>query len=176
MKNFKKSICRFIYYKFAQYLPTSYNPYGGKLAKKIRYKLCKNIFEYCGENVNIERLASFGIGDHIRIGNNSGLGLRCVVPDGSIIGDNVMMGPDCYIHSRNHAFERIDIPMMKQGYSETKPITIEDDVWIGRGVTIMVGRHIAKGSIIAACCVLTKDFPEYSVVGGNPSRIIRSRI
>ena len=37
------------------------------------------------------------------------------------------------------------------------------------------GRTVKKGSIIAARCVLTKDFPEYSIVGGNPSKLIRSR-
>ena len=160
-----RKICRFLYYNFAQYLPVSYSP----------YVLCKNIFEYCGNNVNIEKRASFGGGEHIRIGDNSGLGLRCVIPDGTVIGNDVMMGPDCLVYSRNHAFDRIDIPMRLQGYSEEKPLVIDDDVWIGGGVTIMVGRHISKGSIIAARCVLTKDFPEYSIVGGNPSRLLRSR-
>lgn len=171
----KKRICRFLYYKFAQYLPVSYYPYGGKMAKKIRYALCKNIFEYCGENVNIERKANFGKGEHIRIGDNSGLGVRCVIPDGSVIGNDVMMGPDCFVYSRNHAFDRVDIPMREQGFTATKSLVIDDDVWIGGGVTIMVGRHISKGSIVAARCVLTKDFPEYSVIGGNPSKLIRIR-
>lgn len=87
-----------------------------------------------------------------------------------------MMGPNCYIHRRNHTFARTDIPMNKQGFSEPKSVVIEDDVWIGRDVTIMVGRRISKGSIIAANCVLTKDFPEYSIIGGNPSKFIRSRL
>lgn len=137
--------------------------------------ICKHIFEYCGKNVNIERGAYFGAGTKIRIGDNSGLGVNCVIPNGSIIGENVMMGPNCYIHERNHAFDRIDIPMINQGYASRKPVVIEDDVWIGRDVTITVGRHISKGSIIAANCVLTKDFPEYSIIGGNPSKLIRSR-
>lgn len=65
--------------------------------------------------------------------------------------------------------------MCQQGYTKGKPVIIDDDVWIGRDVTIMVGRHIAKGSIIAANCVLTKDYPEYSIVGGNPGKLIRNR-
>ena len=51
---------------------------------------------------------------------------------------------------------------------------IDDDVWIGRDVTIMVGRHISKGTIVAANSVVTKDFPEYSIIGGNPAKLIRS--
>ena len=169
-----KYIWRFLYYNFAIYLPRKTH-FGGPASLRIRRFICRHIFEYCGDNVNIEHGARFGAGTRIRIGNNSGLGVNCVVPNGSIIGENVMMGPNCYIHERNHSFSRVDIPMIKQGYAPPKPIIIDDDVWIGRDVTIMVGRHIAKGSIIAANCVLTKDYPEFSIVGGNPSRLIRSR-
>lgn len=164
------------YYGFAIYLPVSYSKFGGKIAKSTRRFLCKHIFEYCGENVNIEKGARFGKGIHLKIGDNSGLGVNCMIPDGSTIGKDVMMGPNCYIHARNHSFDRTDIPMRLQGYGESKPIVIEDDVWIGRDVTITVGRHISKGSIIAANCVLTKDYPAYSVIGGNPGKLIKNRI
>lgn len=147
----------------------------GGVGKKARYFCCKHIFEYCGKNVNIERGASFESGEHIRIGDNSGIGINAVIPDGTHIGNNVMMGPDCYVFSRNHRFDRTDIPMCQQGVTEKYPLIIDDDVWIGQSVTIMPGRHISQGSIIAACSVLTKDYPEYSVVGGNPARIIKNR-
>lgn len=65
--------------------------------------------------------------------------------------------------------------MRKQGYEESLPVVIEDDCWIGIGVYVMAGRKIAKGSIIAAGCVLTKDFPQYSIIGGNPGRLIKTR-
>lgn len=63
---------------------------------------CSHIFEYCGKNVNVEKGAKFGSGHKVRIGDNSGIGVNCVIPNGSHIGNNVMMGPNCYIHSRNH--------------------------------------------------------------------------
>lgn len=171
----KRVFWRFLYYHFAIHLPQRTH-IGGAISCKIRRSICRHIFEYCGTNVNIEHGARFGAGTKIRIGNNSGIGVNAVIPNGSHIGDNVMMGPYCYIHERNHNFERTDIPMMLQGFLPGKPVVIDDDVWIGRNVTIMVGRHIAKGSIVAANCVLTKDFPAYSVIGGNPSKLIRSRI
>lgn len=169
----KRKICRFLYYHFAIYLPVSRKWFG--IGKIIRLYLCRNIFEYCGKNVNIERGASFGSGEHVRIGDRSGIGINCCIPDGSIIGKFVNMGPNCYIHARNHRFDRIDIPMQQQGYTERRPVIIDDDVWVGRDVTIMIGRHISKGSIVAANSVVTKDFPEYSIIGGNPARLIRSR-
>lgn len=87
----------------------------------------------------------------------------------------MMMGPNCYFFAHNHRFNRLDIPMIEQGSYPSKSFVIEDDVWLGRGVMVLPGRTISKGSIIGAGCVLTKDFPPYSIVGGNPGRIIRSR-
>ncbi len=171
-----KEICLVIYYAFARYLPKSNAHFGGNIYKKIRYLLCKNIFEYCGENVNIQRLAFFGSGKKISIGNNSGLGINCRVHDNTIIGENVMMGPNCYMIANAHLFEKTDMPMRLQGRKETTDqVIIEDDVWIGRDVMIIGSKHIKTGSILGARCVLTKDFPEYSIIGGNPSKLIRSR-
>lgn len=88
-----------------------------------------------------------------------------------------MMGPDCYFLSVNHKFDRTDIPMWKQGYTLPQhPTIIEDNVWIGRQVTATPGRHISSGTVIGACCLLCKDFPQNSIVGGNPSKLIRSRV
>lgn len=167
-------ICLFLYYGFARFLPCSYG-FGGKISKQIRYQLCKRIFKYCGKNVNVERLANFGSGLNVEIDDDSDLGINCLVPSDIIIGKHVMMAPNCYIFSQNHEVSRTDIPMNKQGFALKKKTIIEDDVWIGRNVTMTPGRYIAKGSIIGTCCLLCKDFPEYSVVGGNPSILIKSR-
>lgn len=163
-----------LYYLFAQYLPTSYSWCSGK---RMRYFLCKRIFKYCGANVNIERKAHFGSGRNVEIGDDSGLGVNCNVPSNIKIGNNVMMGPNCFVIKYNHAFNRTDIPMNKQGFqtSENVQTIIEDDVWIGMNVLMTPGRHIKTGSIIGAGCLLCKDFPEYSIIGGNPSKLIRSR-
>ena len=165
--------CLFAYYMVARYLPITDMPLVG--GGRIRRFLCKRIFAECGENVNIERGAFFGSGAGIRIGDNSGIGINANIPSNTIIGRNVMMGPNCYILDKNHEFSRTDIPIIEQGFSTRKQTIIEDDVWIGRDVTIMPGRTIRRGSIIAACCCLTKDFPEFSIVGGVPSKLIKNR-
>ena len=164
-----------LYYGVFQYLPLSYNKVFGRISSILRLWACRHIFEYCGEDVTIERKANFGRGDKIRIGNHSGLGENCIIPNGSSIGENVMMGPNCYFLQQNHKFDRKDIPMREQGYEPSSPVIIEEDCWIGIGVYVMAGRKIARGSIIAAGCVLTKDFPEYSIVGGNPGKLIKTR-
>lgn len=142
----------------------------------MRYSLCKRIFKRCGKNVTIERNAYFGSGKDIEIGDFSGIGINANIPANTIMGSYVMMGPNCYIFSHNHETKDFNTPMALQGTTETLQTRIEDDVWIGRNVMIMPGRTIKKGSIVAAGCVLTKTFPEYSVIGGNPSKLIKSRI
>lgn len=80
-----------------------------------------------------------------------------------------MMGPNCFILDVNHIFDNPDIPMIQQGSTAKKITRIGNDVWIGRDVFMTPGRTIADHSIIAGRCVLCKDFPEYSIVGGNPA-------
>ena len=65
--------------------------------------------------------------------------------------------------------------MWQQGFTEVDPIVIEDDVWIGARVIILKGVTIGKGSIIGAGSVVTKDVEPYSIVGGNPAKLIRKR-
>ena len=54
-------------------------------------------------------------------------------------------------------------------------IIIENDVWIGANVTILDNVRISSGAIIAAGAIITKDVPPYSIVGGNPGKIIKYR-
>lgn len=171
----KQLICLSIYYGFARYLPASYS-FGGKISKRVRYAICKNIFKKIGHNVNIERKAYFGKGTELEIGNNSGLGVNCRVHPNTVIGDNVMMGPNVYMLTSGHVFSRIDIPMIQQGCTELRAkVVIGNDVWIGQDVMILGSKVIKTGSIIGARCLLTKNFPEYSIIGGNPSVLIRIR-
>ena len=69
----------------------------------------------------------------------------------------------------------IDIPMCKQGYLNDEAVSIGDDVWIGQRVTILPGVNIDSHSIIGAGSVVTKDIDAYSIVAGNPARLIRFR-
>lgn len=165
-----------LYYLFFRHLPSSTNKICGKFSKKTRYVVCKRIFKQCGKNVNIERGAWFGKGSNIVIGDNSGIGINCRIHNNTIIGKDVMMGPNCFMLENTHLFDRSDIPMIEQGIKKQRDtVIIEDDVWIGRDVMIIGSRKIKTGSIVGARCVLTKSFPEYSIVGGNPSRLIRNR-
>ena len=169
----KKLLCLACYYSCAIYLPKTQNFF--HIGGYIRRFLCKSIFSYCGKNVNIERGARFGSGLKIELGDYSGIGINANIPNDTIIGKYVMMGPNCYILKHNHKFDDTERPMMFQGADVSKQTIIGNDVWIGRDVLMMPGRIIADHSIIAGGCILTKDFPEWSIVGGNPSKLIKLR-
>ncbi|WP_417315543.1 acyltransferase [Cycloclasticus pugetii] len=168
-------ICLVLYYLFARKLPRSTTPFFGRVSRKVRYFCVKRIFKYCGRDVNIERNAYFGSGANLEIGDFSGIGYHCEVPANIKIGSYVMMAPEVFIPTNNHAFADRLTPMCFQGVKESARTIIEDDVWIGRRAVINPGRYIKKGSIIAAGTVLVKDYPEYSIVGGNPSILIKNR-
>ena len=108
------------------------------------------------------------------IGDYSGIGMNSLV--GTVkIGRDVMIGEKLIAISRSHNFTDIHIPMRKQGWKPDQPIIIEDDVWIGSRVTILPNIRIGKGSIVGAGAVVTKNVPSYSIVAGNPSKIIGKR-
>lgn len=170
---FRKLICLVAYYGFAKYLPSSTSPYT-HWVRTIRRAVCHSLFDYCGTNVNIEKGANFATGGGISIGSNSGLGVNCLVHGPLEIGDNVMMGPDVVILTHTHNINRTDIPMEDQG-SRVAKVTIGNDVWIGMRSIIMPGVKIGNGAVIGAGAVVTKDVPDYAIVGGVPAKIIKYR-
>ena len=161
-----------VLYLFASHLPASFF-WINIGQKQIRAFCGKLILEKCGRRVNIEKGAEFP--SSVELGDDSGIGIRAQINGKVIIGNNVMMGPDVCIFTRNHACSRTDIPMDRQGFTPEQPVTIGDDVWIGAKVIILPGVHIGTGAILGAGAVVTKDVPEYAVVGGNPAKVIKMR-
>ena len=110
------------------------------------------------------------IGDNVAINNDIWINASGKVE----IGGNVIIGPKVVIHSANHKFDRLDIPIKKQGHVMAA-VTIEEDVWIAASVIILPGVRIGKGSIIGAGAVVTKDIPPRSIAVGNPAKVIKKR-
>ena len=142
-------------------------------SKKVRQFCGRLILRECGKNVNIEKGAHFS--QEVSIGDNSGIGVNAQIAPYVTIGSDVMMGPECLIYTSNHGMKRQGIPMWKQKSSKTEPVVIGDDVWIGARVIILPGVHIGDGSVIGAGSVVTKDVEPYSIVAGNPARVIKWR-
>ena len=161
-----------LYHTVAKHLPPSYSSL--KLGQTALRRFCGRwMLADCGKRVNIEKNATFSA--KVTLGDDSGIGINAKIYGTCHIGRCVMMGTDVTIITRNHCFERTDVPMMEQGFEAELPVCIGDDVWIGDRVLILPGVHIGNGCIIAAGAVVTKDVPDYAIAAGVPAQVIRMR-
>lgn len=112
----------------------------------------------------------------IHIGKNCFLGEFNVIrgQGGVRIGDNVYTGPMVQIVAVNHVYQDHTRTIREQGIT-AEGVVIEDDVWIGAGVTVVDGVTIGRGSVIGAGSVVTKDIPPYSIAVGTPAKPIKDR-
>ena len=136
--------------------------------QSLRIKLKTN--SLIKNDVLIQGSGLFELGKYSYIGSYSVIGVNEKIQ----IGDNVMIADHFSARDTDHNFANVNIPMKNQGYS-THPIAIEDDVWIGHGVIVTSGVKIGKGSVIAAGSVVTKDILSYSIAGGVPAKVIKTR-
>lgn len=165
------------YYTIANKMPKSTVPMIGKLAKRWRRKCGEHLFAKCGEHLVIEQGAYFGngkdfeVGDYVGIGKNFTCHSRVVT-----IEDQLMMGENVTFLGGGHNFDRTDIPMAQQGNKPKTLLHIAGDVWIGANAMILSGcTRIGHGAIVGAGAVVTHDIPDYTVVAGNPAKVIKVR-
>jgi len=106
--------------------------------------------------------------DHgfIEIGDHCTIGKDCIFSStgGIRVGQWVGIADNCYLGGGRYRTNQRDVPMMKQALYTEGPVVIEDDCWIGTGVTILDGVTVGKGSIIGAGAVVREDIPPYTQV------------
>lgn len=130
-----------------------------------------------GDNVSIQENTLINANrGHVTIGDNSWLGPNSVIygNGGVDIGKDVMVASHCVINTVSHNFSHTDAPMNEQG-TNTDPVVIENDVWLGTGAVILQGVRIGQGSIIGAGAVVTRSIPPFSIALGVPARITGNR-
>jgi acetyltransferase-like isoleucine patch superfamily enzyme len=153
-----------------------YFPY--KLGIQMRNWLYPPFFKHYGANVRIFDSVVIKFPNDIEIGDHVTINQFCyIVGKGGLhIGNYTMIGAGSKITTTSHEFHDISKPMAQQGIS-VLPIILEEDIWLGFNVVLVGGVQIGKGSIAAAgSVVLGKTYPPYSILGGVPASIIRSRL
>lgn len=109
---------------------------------------------------------------------------RCVINAQSVISakNNIHLEPDVMVSAcalimdHNHAYEDTTLPIKAQGLTPGGTIRIEEGCWIGHGAAIVCGQGdlvIGRNSVVAANALVTRSFPPFSVIVGNPARLAR---
>ncbi len=145
--------------------------------KSLMIKLCKNKFKRFPDS------AEFRAGAYAVHCSNISVGENVVIRPSSmifadehaevIIEDNVMMGAGVHFYVNNHRFDRVDIPLIEQGYYPSKEILVKEGAWIGANAIILPGVTIGKNSVIGAGSIVTKSIPNYSIAIGAPAKVTR---
>jgi acetyltransferase-like isoleucine patch superfamily enzyme len=145
--------------------------------------LCKEGIIF-GNNVTISRgvmirpSSYYGknIGSGLLMGDCSSIGPYGYVGCAGkiVIGNNVMIGPNCSLIAENHLFSNTQIAIKNQGVMQ-KGIIIEDDCWIGNGVIILDGVTIGRGSVVGAGTVVSKNIISGSVIYDKREKVVHKR-
>lgn len=166
-----------IYYGFSRHLPKSNRPVLGKFGGWLRYQCAKHLFAECKGYVNLEQGAYIGNGKNFHVLGGAGIGKDFICHCRIVtIHGGLLMGENVLFQGGGHVFANPDVPIGSEGNLPDTPLEIEQDVWIGARAIILPGcKHIGAHSIIGAGAVVTKDVPDYAIVGGNPAKVIRMR-
>lgn len=139
--------------------------------RKERERMLRTVMRDIGQGPVIEPPFHFQYGCNITLGDSFYANVNLRIMDSGLvtIGDRVLVGPNVTIVTELHEKE---IMSRRSGKVFAKPVTIEDDCWIGVGTTILPGVTIGRGSVIGAGSIVTRDVPPASVAWGDPARVV----
>jgi acetyltransferase-like isoleucine patch superfamily enzyme len=145
----------------------------GAVVRRVRRDLVPfNAFSLgAGSILEDYATVSNGMGS-ILIGDRTLVGIGSVLIGPLHIGHNVIIAQNVVFSGLNHGYQDVDVPIRDQKCTAAE-IVVEDEAWIGANAVITAGVHIGKHAVVAGGSVVTRDVPPYTVVGGNPARILR---
>lgn len=122
-------------------------------------------------NASVARTARIDYPWNFSIGSQSSVGLQTWVYclDKISIGKRCCVGEDVRLLTGSHDVHSPHFDLV------TKPIRIMDNVWIATGATVLPGVTVSEGAVVAAGAVVTKDVPPWTVVAGNPAKVVKRR-
>ncbi len=125
--------------------------------------------EFGGHKVKSRNKIRLKIGNNVDIGNNSFISANNNVE----VGNNIIMSSYVFISDHDHGFEDITKNLHEQPLSEGGFVKIGDNVFLGVKCSILKNVTIGEHSVVAANAVVTRNVPPYSIVAGNPAKIVK---
>ena len=126
-----------------------------------------------GTETTIEDFSAInnGVGD-VFIGDRTRIGLSNTIIGPVTIGNDIRFAQNIVVSGLNHEYIDVSLPIHAQGVY-TNPIHIKNNVWIGANSVIVAGVTVGENSVVAAGSVVVKDVPPFSIVAGNPAKLIK---
>jgi acetyltransferase-like isoleucine patch superfamily enzyme len=156
--------CSYFYYEIAK-------------EKWRHFVKCYQIQAEYGARVSLNSVLT-GPRNHLHVGTGSVIGEFCnfrFKEEEIFIGESVYFGQYVTVLTRLHIYEKRMIPIAEQGHFGGK-VVIESDAWIGSYSMILPGVTIGRGAVICAYALVARDVAPYSVVAGQPARVIKERL
>jgi maltose O-acetyltransferase len=139
----------------------------------LRRRLLDDLLGNFGEGSEIRPPMYCDYGYQIHIGDRTfaNFGLMALDVAKIVIGDDVQIGPKVQLLTPTHPPDAI---VRRAKWEAAKPITIEDNAWLGGGAIVLAGVVVGENAIVGAGAVVTKDVPPNTIAMGNPARVVRS--
>jgi len=175
--SFEKLLIKIFPKSFALFCTNIFRFTNGEFGEELRYNAYSKLVKSIGKNVKIASGVYIYYPEKLTIGNNVTIKeLTFISAYGEIkIGNNVSIAHRCSIISSSHNYTVKNIPMRNASLIKLKVI-INDNVWVGANVVILLGVSIGTGVVIGASSLVNKNVDNDLIVGGVPIKIIKKRI
>lgn len=149
-----------------------FRPFVGRLFKTWRNLVLRLFGAQLHPSAHIYASVKIWSPRNLQLGAYStlGPGVDCYNQGRISIGSNTIISQKTYLCASTHDFERTDFPLI------CKPIVIGNSVWVAAAAFIGPGVHLGEGAVVGARAAVFKDVEPWTIVGGNPAKVIKERV